>query len=221
MKVRGLAANDPETFVIAHAPILYARADTIGRFSDAPLVMWYERLPQSGGGEVVQYSVIFTNEDGGTASDALMARWGRGTDIEYVYRLGLDAQGNVRDEIYQAPDHKDVPFRGKRIGTHPLFLDATLNNTFMDAGETRVQYHVLPQRMDLAQHSREWVMDQNPWTYRVMSQELQREGKISEASRGGNQMADPRHYLYLDAASELTGTALSFAIKLKEIRFYP
>src|SRR6185295_7602204 len=43
-----------------------------------------------------------------------------------------------------------------------------------------------------------------------------REGKISEASRGGNQMADPRHYFYLDASAELNGTALSFAVKLKE-----
>ena len=34
---------------------------------------------------VLRYSVIFSNEDGGTATPALLARWGRTTDIEMAY----------------------------------------------------------------------------------------------------------------------------------------
>ncbi|MBW8868407.1 MAG: hypothetical protein JF610_13955, partial [Acidobacteria bacterium] len=66
------------------APILYARANTVGKFTDLPILMWYEVAPTLRGRQF-RYSVIFTNEDGGTATDRLMATWGRTTDIEYVY----------------------------------------------------------------------------------------------------------------------------------------
>ncbi|PYV46582.1 MAG: hypothetical protein DMG92_17775, partial [Acidobacteria bacterium] len=85
---------DPDYPAIVHAPILLARADTIGRYSDLPLLMWYEELP-SESGKVLQYSIVFTNEDGGTPTDALMARWGRTTDIEYIYRVQLDPAGKI------------------------------------------------------------------------------------------------------------------------------
>src|SRR5712692_4205991 len=71
VRVVSVRPGDPEFAAIAHAPILYARADTLGRFSDAPLLMYCERFPQADG-ETLQYSVIFTNEDGGTPTDALM-----------------------------------------------------------------------------------------------------------------------------------------------------
>src|SRR6266705_6796909 len=109
VQVRPLAASDPDCAAVVHAPILYARADTLGHFSDAPLLMYYERLPGPQG-DMLQYTVIFTNEDGGTPTDALMARWGRTTDIEYVYRITLDAAGSVRNEVFQAYDHKEQPF---------------------------------------------------------------------------------------------------------------
>src|SRR5439155_1624837 len=51
--------------MLAFAPILHARPDTLERFSDLPLLMWCERetIP---GGVRLRYSVIFSNEDGGT-----------------------------------------------------------------------------------------------------------------------------------------------------------
>ena len=44
-------------------------------------------------GRQFRYSVIFTNEDGGTATDRLMATWGRTTDVEFVYGVTLDRAG--------------------------------------------------------------------------------------------------------------------------------
>ena len=44
-------------------------------------------------GERLRYSVVFSNEDGGTPSDRLMATWGRLTDIEYVYAVERDTDG--------------------------------------------------------------------------------------------------------------------------------
>jgi hypothetical protein len=63
-------------------------------------------------------------------------------------------------------------------------------------------------------------MDRHPWTYRIMAEELQREGKIGESSRIGRCIADPRDYLYLEAAAEPQGTALSFAVKLRNDRHW-
>ncbi|HEX4914123.1 MAG TPA: hypothetical protein VFV51_09210, partial [Vicinamibacterales bacterium] len=64
------AAADHEA--LALAPIVYARQDTVGRFNDVPLLTWYEIEP-SDRGKRYRYSVIFSNEDGGTPADRLMA----------------------------------------------------------------------------------------------------------------------------------------------------
>jgi hypothetical protein len=203
--VRVVAASDPDFRALAHAPVLYARADTLGRFSDIPLIHYWERLP-SPGGELIQYSVIFTNEDSGTPSDALMARWGHASDIEYVYRVTFDDSGKVKDETYQAPDHKNLRFSGKKLGEHPVLLIATMNNVFTDTGFTAVQYRLWPQKADLTEATRESVMDRNPWSFRVMSQELGREGKLREFGKEeGTKIGDPHSYLWIDAHLEIRG----------------
>jgi hypothetical protein len=79
------------------APILYARANTVGRFTDLPILVWYEIVPTPRGRQF-SYSVIFTNEDGGTATDRLMTTSGRTTDIGFVYGAELDAGGRILGE---------------------------------------------------------------------------------------------------------------------------
>ena len=54
-----------EQFALAYSPVLYARANTIDRFTDIPLLMYYEILHEAGN-LIVRYTAIFTNEDGGT-----------------------------------------------------------------------------------------------------------------------------------------------------------
>ena len=39
-----VAQSDNEFEAIVHSPIVYARADTLGHFSDVPVQMWYERF---------------------------------------------------------------------------------------------------------------------------------------------------------------------------------
>jgi hypothetical protein len=205
---------NPEYQALSLAPIVYARPNTIGRFSDIPLLMWYE-TERAGPLTTIRYSVIFTNEDGGTQTSALMARWGRTTDIEWIYEVQIDAQGKVQAATFQGVEHKTQHFGGKEENGHPTLYVVSDNNNVSDRGESEIRFASRPIPFDLSHSSREEIMDRHPWIYQLMAAELQREGKISEASRGGNQMADPRHYLYLDAASELSGTALSFAVKLK------
>jgi hypothetical protein len=202
----------PEHLALALAPLVYARPDTVGRFTDVPVFMWYEREPTERGA-LYRYSVIFTNEDGGTPTDRLMATWGRTTDIEYIYSIEVDRAGGIVAEDYQGPEHEVLAFRGKREGRHPLLWVATNNNMVRDAGDVTERYAPAPQSADLTGVSREALMDANPWLYAVMTQELRREGKIADdAPPGQDKIPDPRRFVYVEACGEVGTAALAFAV---------
>lgn len=206
--------SQPEFEPISHAPILYARANTIGRFSDVPLLMYYE-TERRDNLTVYRYSVIFSNEDGGTQTSGLMARWGRTTDIEWVCETHLDAQGKAVKTIFQGVNHETKEFRGQREGEHPWLLVASDNNNFDDKRVTEMRFALRPVAVDLRQSSREEVMDRHVWIYRVMAEEMIREGKITSDRTLGPLINDLRHYLYLDVHSlQRNGGVISFAVKL-------
>ena len=225
-KIQG---KTPEPLAFAHAPILYARPDTVGKFSDVPLLMWYEII-KDGSAQTIRYSIIFTNEDGGTQTAALMARWGRVTDIEWICEVKLDAQGKVLSEVFQGTNHRTLPFKGRYEAQHPVYIVASRNNNFSDQLPEMLpalRFALAPVAFDTANNSREVLMDQNPWTYRLMYDEMLREGKIANdaevigAAGLGIKMLDPRRYLYFDGSSTNTNSALSFAVKLKgDTRWY-
>ncbi|HMV49404.1 MAG TPA: hypothetical protein PKD31_16720, partial [Blastocatellia bacterium] len=64
-KVTLLDRTQPEFQAVAHTPFLFARANTIGKFSDVPLLMYYETVKE-GALTTYRYTVIISNEDGGT-----------------------------------------------------------------------------------------------------------------------------------------------------------
>ena len=192
--------GEPYYAALAHAPILYARANTVGGFSDVPMIAYCERL-EADGQPLLQYTVIYSNEDGGTSTRALMARWGRTTDIDYVYKVWLDAKGNRLRSTFQAQDHKETAFRGQFEGAHPALTVSTDNNMVSDQGQGRsaIRYQLAPLVVDLSNGSREQVMDQHPLAYRVMVQELKREGKLRPfGTLDGEKISDPRNYLYFE-----------------------
>jgi hypothetical protein len=209
-----LIGERDETFeAIARAPILHARPNTIGLFSDVPLLMWYETTPTARG-RSHRYSVVFSNEDGGTATDRLMATWGRTTDIEFVYGLELDASGRVVSEEFQGPEHAVTPFSGVREAFHPMVFIVTDNNMVSDTGAGTVRYTPAPQLVDLTNRSREIVMDAHAWTYRVAAQEVIRESKIAdEAEPGSGRIPDPRRFVFVEACSDLANAALSLGVR--------
>ena len=201
-----------EQLALALAPFVYARPNTVGRFTDVPVFMWYEREPTERGA-VYRYSVIFTNEDGGTPTDRLMATWGRTTDIEYIYSVEVDRAGGIVAEDFQGPDHEVLAFRGKREGRHPLLWVATNNNMVRDVGDVSIRYAPAPQAADLTGVSREALMDANPWLYAVMAQELRREGKIADdPPPGQDKIPDPRRFVYMEACGEAGTAALAVAV---------
>lgn len=212
--------NTPASFgdklAISNAPILYARPDTIDKFSDIPLLTYYEILKDQRDSFKIRYTTIFTNEDGGTQTTALMARWGRATDIEWVYEIEIN-NNSIQAEIYQGANHVTKKFSGRReLGNHPLFFDATVNNNFSDTGCSQLRTVLMPIRVDLSKKSREVVMDENPWTYRIMTEELSREGRINPDKLNENTIADLRDYVFTEVYGELNNAAISLEARTSD-----
>jgi hypothetical protein len=204
-----VGTDDPDYIADKYAPVVYGR--NLGQlggpfqnsFTDTPLVAWHEILPATTPGhQVIEYSVIWSNEDGGTDTPALMARWGRSTDIEWIYRVEVDADGNrvPGTGVYQAPNHETLPFAGQYDDGHPLLETCTSNNNMCDVVDDPMRFSLSTQQTRPVEAPREYVMDTNAWTYPVMAQEMLREGKIESPSDPSTKLVgDQRTYLYVAA----------------------
>jgi hypothetical protein len=218
LRTSEVSAGAPEYAVAAHAPILYGR--TLLRYggafqnawTDTPLIAWHQVTPLDTGGYQISYTIVWSNEDGGTgdAPAELMARWGRTTDIEWIYQTGLyrldiDPSGNVipGSEYFQSPNHGTTRFTGKYESGHPILQTCTNNNNVCDRLSLAARRHpmrfTLSAQQELAPDTaREIMMDRNPWTYWVTAQEMIREGKIEATPDPSTPaLSDERDYLYL------------------------
>lgn len=212
-KITTIDRKHPEFQAIARAPIIYARPDTIGKFSDIPLLAYYE-FDRAVASDRLTYTVIFSNEDGGTQTTALMARWGRVTDIEWVCETRIGVEGDASTN-FQGANHRDTRFAGKFEADHPLMFVTTVNNNFSDQGQSEMRFAPRPMAFDERAASREEMMDRHPWTYQVMADEMIREEKITQERKPGQLINDLRNYVYFDISSNQIGAALSVAVKLK------
>lgn len=216
VSTRIIPAGSDEHLAQAMAPYIYARPNTVGRFTDVPVFMWYEIVPAPQGRQF-RYSTIFSNEDGGTTTDRLMATWGRTTDIEFTYGATIDASGKIVAEEFQGPGHEVPPFRGRHEGRHPLQWVSTQNNMLSESGPTEVRYAPAPVQFDLTNASREVVMDAHPWTHVLASKEMVREKKLSEtAAPGSGIIPDPRRFVFVEACTALQAAAVAFAVHAKD-----
>jgi hypothetical protein len=205
----------PSDRVAEYAPILYGRdlPEISGRFennhTDAPLLAYHTTAKDAAGQTTIEYSVIWSNEDEGTDASALMARWGRTTDIEWIYRVTLDRRGRKLSDAYQGPNHATLPFTGAREHHHPLLQTATGNNNVVPvpraAAASRYRFPLDAGRSLPAGRAREAMMDANPWTYAVMAKEMARERKLeSPASPDTAALSDQRNYLYAEITKATT-----------------
>lgn len=205
----------PSDRVAQYAPILYGRdlPEIRGRFennhTDAPLLAYHTSVTDARRRTTIEYSVIWSNEDVGTDPPALMARWGRTTDIEWIYRVTLDRRGRRLSEVYQAPNHAILPFTGAHEHRHPLLRTATGNNNTLPvppaAAVSRYRFPLDASQGLPARRAREVMMDANPWTYQVMAKEMARERKLeSSASAGTPALSDQRDYLFAEVEKATT-----------------
>jgi hypothetical protein len=196
--IQVVAPDDKQIDVLSNAPAIGVRPDTIGTASDLPLLMYVEDVVD-GGARWLKYSVIFSNEDGGTPGVALMARWGRTTDIELAYEVEV-RDGRAVQGRYQGPDHRVIA--KARLDVHPpLLLVTTMNNMFLDRGQPPAIVRMVPEVVDLTGRPRESVMDDRPWTYRVMAREL--------ATERPAWVGDPRDYVFVDVKLESRGAGIA------------
>ncbi|WP_084151851.1 hypothetical protein [Nocardioides halotolerans] len=207
LRVHTVSRKSPEYAAARYAPVLYGRnvSGLGGKFqsakTDSPLVAWHEITPGAKPGHsVIEYSVVWSNEDGGTDTAGLMARWGRTTDIEWVYRVEVNRAGHlVRGSgVYQASGHRTLRFKGRYDGTHPLLQTCTSNNNVCDTVDDPIRFALSTRETRSAEQPREHVMDAHPWTYSVMAQEMLREGRIETPSDPSTPaVGDQRSYLYV------------------------
>jgi hypothetical protein len=232
-----VSRTSPAYVATRFAPVLYGRdvAGLGGRFqnnrTDTPLVAWHQVLPAARPGHsVIEYSVTWSNEDGGTPAPALMAQWGRTTDIEWIYRVEVNAKGGrvPGTGVFQSPDHGTKSFHGPYDGTHPLLQTCTNNNNVCDARQLKALKQARdPMRFALSTRDvlatdqpREHEMDLHPWTYQVMGREMVREHKVTDPANDPSiaGLADQRHYLYLalDQAPSDGTVGLAVDVVLKD-----
>lgn len=202
----------PDALALRHAPIVVGRTGWPfgdpyqNATTDTPLVAWHETRPAAAPGHrIIEYSVVWSNEDGGTDTPALMARWGRTTDIEWVYRVEVDGSGRrvAGTAVYQAPMHMTFKFTGRYEGDHPVLQTCTLNNNMCDviSPSPPLRFLLDASRTRPADRAREIVMDREPWTYRIAAQEMVREGKIEKPSDPATrEVGDQRTYLFVEFA---------------------
>jgi hypothetical protein len=218
LEIESFDPATPEGRQLAHAPILMARPDSVGRFTDVPLIVWVETDASPGGRVRLRYSVVFSNEDGGTPADRLMATWGRLTDIEFVYGVELGASDQVVTDEYQGPKHRVRPFLGRYEGAHPVLYVVTDNNMASDHGRQTIRFVPAVVSFDLTGTSREAVMDAFPWSYAVSAREARREGRIDEqAALGSNKIPDPRRYLTLEACADAEDATIAFSAVVRGV----
>ena len=227
-----VSSDSEDSLAHRFSPILYGRNLTHtpnvyeNNHTDVPLLMYHTQSKDANGNLTIEYTVICSNEDGGTNTPALMARWGRTTDIEWIYRVTLDSNHRIVSEKYQSPGHGTVDFDGLKEKDHPLMYISTNNNNFsaveQGAPTTGYRFFLNPSQELPANRTREYIMDRNPWTYQVMAKEMIREGKIeSVADSDSPEVSDQRNYLYVEfnkttsPANGPVGVGTAIGVKLK------
>jgi hypothetical protein len=208
LNVTTYAPGTADNLVLRYAPIVYGRniaalgSPYQNAITDTPLIAWHETAPAATPGHLTLiYSVVWSNEDGGTNTPALMARWGRTTDIEWVYSVEVDEQGNrvAGSDVYQAANHQTLHFAGRYEGDHAVLETCTSNNNMCDVADDPMRFFLSTLQTRPAGQPRERLMDANPWTYQIMAKEMLREHKIEAPSPTTSltpEVSDQRNYLY-------------------------
>lgn len=180
---------------LQHAPFLVVRSDQYdNRGTDIPLALAYDAQELKNGGIALRYTMYMSDEDSTSSvgdEEGQMARYGRHTDIEWLYKIELDSNLNVTRREYQGDvfsgiGHSTKTFKGKLLGTstHPVLYDIANHNVFDDGprGDQKDKplegYALVPRVRIPAPLARESLMFALPWLYRVSDWELDVENKL-------------------------------------------
>lgn len=195
---RAKTTRDADYDVHRYSPILYGRGKQ-NTYSDTPLLMYYERKATSDSLREIAYTVIFSNEDGGTDTEGLLQNWGRTADIEWIYSVFLDQQGNWVSSKFQGRRHEEIPYTGSFVDQHALLNICTANNLARQDTTSDLKFCLTPAFELPHGKTRETAMDLYPFTYEITDWEMRREGKYEPTADPLTQRAsDLRNYLMID-----------------------
>ena len=152
--------------IFKYSPIIYGRnifSENESNHTDTPLLMYYD-VSYNNASKTITYGIIFSNEDSrvGIGLSDMMLSWGRTTDIEWVYSVELNQKNEIIEEVFQGASHITTDFNGQKYGTHPYLINATANCNFSDTGTSDYKLFLSPNNSMDSNHTREYLMDQNP-----------------------------------------------------------
>lgn len=204
-----LAPTDPGYDPLRFAPVLNGIdrdlnviSDHPGNaVSDVPLLQYVRAVPGVGKTTYL-YTMIWSNEDGGTGlyPDVLFSQWGRTTDIEGVVEVDV-LDGGILDQVRFRPDESGTlsVFAGAFLGTHPLIRTSSQNGLVRDDGDSTLRFPIAPFEFDDTGGARERGMDLDPMSYRMMAKEMIRELKTEPLSSATSKvLSDQRNYLFVE-----------------------
>ncbi len=211
--------TSPAYAAAQYAPVLYGRnvAGLGGRFqnnrTDTPLIAWHQVLPAAKPGHsVIEYSVLWSNEDGGTAAagadGAVGAHHRHRVDLPRRGRRPGPSGAGQRRVPEPEPRDAEVPRSVRRHPSAAPDLHLQQQRVRREGAEgaaarrrTRCGSRSPPAACWPPDQPREHEMDIHPWTYQVMGREMVREHKVESPSRP----VDPRR----SATSAPTSTSRS------------
>jgi hypothetical protein len=235
-----LSPSDPAYDAYRVAPLLRGIDTELNPFnthpgntvSDLPTVTYVRAVPGAGK-TTYRYTMIWSNEDGGTGGfpEALISQWGRYTDIEtYVEVDVLD--GGAIDQVRYRPDESGSlsVFAGEFFdGTHPIVRTFTANGLVTDDGDSTLLFALAPFEFDDGAAPREQGMDLDPFCHRISALEGLREGKLEPYPNVATRKpGDLRTFLFLDydidvdvSGYVLTGFAVVAGTTYRSDHFVP
>lgn len=192
--------DDLDSLALRHSPFLHVREDQFtNRYTDLPLKLSYRvHLHPRRGTRILEYVLYLSDEDSRSSprsASRSVGDYGRSSDIEWLYRVELDAGGGVLRRQYQSSGRilaKAVPFGhstrrfdGSSIGDHPLLYLHYKNNTFADEPVRRRRpedpphpsYRLVPRERLEVSEAIELGLLRDPWMFAVTEAEQMAEGK--------------------------------------------
>ena len=209
--------------VFEYSPIIYGRNIfewNESSYTDIPLILFYDlnswHDSNLGNLTSITYHIIFSNEDSrvGIGLSDMMLSWGRTTDIEWVYEIILDENNEIISEIFQGASHTPTAFAGEKYYNHPILINATPNCNFDDNGISDYKFFLSPNNIPSDEHTREYLMDMNPWIYKIMGEELINEDKYEDIQDPTHwELSDVRNYLFVEYTGTTSGSNIACTIK--------
>ncbi|MFB5266090.1 hypothetical protein ACE41H_04730 [Paenibacillus enshidis] len=202
VQVRIVPDSSPQALVYRHTPLLYGRCLSHpyeNRFTDTPLMMFYS-VDEREDKTVIEYQMMFSHEDEGTPAPFLMSKWGRTTDIEWMYRIELDAAGNTVTAEFQGEHHITTSFGGGYdLGGHPVLQTATANGNITDRITADYRFMLSPAfQWKPEQEPREAVMMKHPFAFQVTNWEMKRQEPLElPPAPPSIALADQRYYVFV------------------------